>query len=230
MYAIALADLIKQVRIRLDEEPAFPSDIMLVGGSVDDRNLDATIESLAVEAISSVHLIAPSFLLDGVLIDESGQSSGQPTVEVDGKGVADIQFSTSNNVDILRLVYFQGGDSDVACYIAYPENSMWGKAQKNKYLRGSKEHPFLIEMKDSKMEAAHYKYYTTKKGNDFDWKLCYFPKPKKEVITGTTYGFHISHKLELAVINYLTGLVLQTYEKNDAAQIYFTRAKDAMEQ
>lgn len=226
---LALNDAIRQVRTRLDELSAEETDMML--SSADDRNLETTIEELMPEAIKSVHLSAPLSLLRGKTIDNGEHLLDAIIVKQDesDSSVLVIDFRGTSE-EILRLISANIMNNKVTVFEAYSEDSIWGKMQQNKYLRGTPAHPFLIETSESKGYSPVYRYYslpTKDTLEDIAYKLTYFPAPEK---SPDNKKYFISDKLYLSVVNYLTGLVLQTYEKTELAQIYFTRATDAMQQ
>lgn len=225
---LALNDAIRQVRTRLDELSAEETDMML--SSADDRNLETTIEELMPEAIKSVHLSAPLSLLRGKTIDNSEHLLDAIIVKQDeaDSSVLVIDFRGTSE-EILRLISANIMNNKVTVFEAYSEDSIWGKMQQNKYLRGTPAHPFIIETSESEGYSPVYRYYSLPTKDaiaDIAYKLTYFPAPEKSADN----KYFISDKLYLSVVNYLTGLVLQTYEKTELAQIYFTRATDAMQQ
>lgn len=225
---LALNDAIRQVRTRLDELSAEETDMML--SSADDRNLETTIEELMPEAIKSVHLSAPLSLLRGITIDNKEHTLEGIVIKQDAadRSVLVLDFR-GTSAEILRLISANIMNNKVTVFEAYSEDSILGKMQQNKYLRGTPTHPFIIETSESEGYSPVYRYYSLPTNNnleDITYKLTYFPAPEKSADN----KYFISDKLYLSVVNYLTGLVLQTYEKTELAQIYFTRATDAMQQ
>lgn len=167
------------VRARLDELAAQESDMLL--DVIDDRNLDNTIDSLLEDAITYIHLAAPASLMEGPIITESNFAAGELSVlnrvlDVD-TALADIED------DILRLISFQCGDSDIKLTSAFYEDSPEARMQLNKYIQGQPDSPALVRLDDSPNYKPHYKYYTTDMGaggygQALHFALRYFPRPR----------------------------------------------------
>lgn len=227
LYTDTAADF---VRARLDEIAALPEASDMLGSADDSKNINALVEALLPEAVETVHLVAPAVLMEGIEIAYGeDDESPKPTSEVIDEGVLDIDFSEMTDTAVLRLAYFKCDDSDVTLDTTFAENSPQGRLQLNKYLRGTPEHPIIIEMADSKDCLPHYKYYTTTlPTDDLKYILCYFPKQygATEDTEGTTtrYYYNVSSKLYFQVLSQLTGLVLQTYGQAESAQAFFAKA------
>jgi hypothetical protein len=205
------ADAIPFVRARFDEIAADSSD-NLASSAPDDRNLDNTIGLLLPEAIASVHLEAPYHTMEG-------KDAESPTIIIKGK-VAEITLPGA-----LRLVSLKASDSSVTLTSVIPEASPEGRMQLNEYLRGTPDRPGLVLMQDSTKETPHLKYYSTsgtldqeqKDAATFDIKV--FPVPSLTEAEGDGYYF-ISSKLKNAVLNRLTGMVLEVYGDQRSQSFY----------
>ena len=97
------------VRARLDELAAQEGDMLL--GTIDDRNLDNTIDSLLEDAITYIHLAAPASLMEGPILTESNFAPGDLSIT---DRVLDIDTALADiEDDSLRFISFQCGDSDI---------------------------------------------------------------------------------------------------------------------
>lgn len=167
------------VRARLDELASQASDMLL--DTIDDRNLDTTIDSLLEDAITYIHLAAPASLMEGPIITESSFAAGDLAVT---DRVLDIDTALADtDDDILRLISFQCGDSAIKLTNAYYEDTPEARMQLNQYIQGQPDSPALVRLDDSPNYKPHYKYYTTDMcldglGQALRFVLRYFARPK----------------------------------------------------
>lgn len=208
------------VRARIDEISQTDSDMML--SSVDDRNLNKTVEESIEEAIRYIHLNAPVQMLEPTytLATDTEVPKSVYAYDVDN-GVASI--SVSDSLNLLRLVYFKADDSNISITRTVPEDSPEGRMQLNEYVRGRSDSPVLVVLQGSDTYHPQYKYYsTTMSEEEFSFDCGVYEVPEGDSDSSGVY-YVISPRLELAVLNHLTAMVLQTYG-SQAAQYYFQLA------
>lgn len=212
MY-LTLADTIRFVRSRLDELAANDSDMLT--DIVDDRNLETTVKEHILEAITYVHLAAPVVLVEGKTITDKDIDK---YVSYDGE-VIDINWKDG---DMLRLTGFKSKDSQIVLTSAVFEDSPYARMQLNRWVRGRADDPCLVYMSDSAERHPHFRYYTiADKDNPLGFTMEYFPVPREE-----NGRYFISAPLELAVLNRVTGMVLQAYNQREQASVLFEKAKE----
>ena len=214
-----ISEAIAFVRARLDEISQSASDMVV--DTVDDRNLDMTVEKLLPEAIEDVHIAAPASLLEGSVFS-SGNAG--PFSKSQEDGIIDIDFRSpaQGSFDVLRLVWFKcsGG---ILTSTTFPEDSPEGRIQLNKYIQGQPDEPVIVRQADGADFRPHYKYYTTKQ-DDADFSICVFPVPAKA--TDTTGGyFFVSSQLKTTTLNRLTAKVLIAYGDAQRAQAFMQTTK-----
>jgi len=210
------------VRSRIDE---LPIDSVMLSQSVDDANMNSMIDKNIEEAIRYIHLTAPAVLMEGLELtqaDTSSDGSGSTVKANRTDSVLDIDFSTGT-IDVLRVVSFKAGDSSILLTETFAEDSAKAHMQSNSYAKGIPEDPALIMMADSKDYRPHLRYYTTE-GNSFS--LIYFPNPSLTSATNPLDSYYyISAKLQDAVLEYLTSMVLTAYKEVEFANVFITRAQ-----
>lgn len=228
---LTLATAKEFVRARIDELPFDASDML--ADELDDRNLGTTIEKLLPEAIRKVHLETPAMRIEGIAIDETSES----VIAAIDMGVLDLSFldeeiEEQNRLDVLRVLTFRSADSNITLTDVFDEDSMKGRLQLNKYMRGTPGSPVLVKMADSLAARPHLKYYTTDDDTEApEFRLTYFPEPEltevmsedeEPVVTDESYYF-ISGNLLDAVLNCLVGQVLMAYKEPQTAEYFFKK-------
>lgn len=218
MKNITLKDAVTFVRASIDEL-AEPSD-MLVDEILDDRNLHLTVRHLLPEAFNEIVLTAPAHMLDGV--DGKNKCS---TVVNNADGVMSITTSID---DFLRIASFKASNSDVVVIEAEDEGTPVGRMQLNKYVRGTYDAPVLVRM-HGQGDSPSFKYYSCIKKNDA-WdtiaEFKYIQRAKE--LDGDDDSIQCPDRLKNAVLDYLVGIVLQTYNEADKAQLFIKRATDML--
>lgn len=214
--------LIEDVRYHLNEELENESlQLTEVGEDIDDNDIDAVVRNHIVEAVDYIHKIAPVELLDGL----SAVRDTDYTVSVVDNVIPDIHMLRP----VLRIFSFRTTDTPFNVREVYPEGSAQGHMQLKPWTRGTWDRPALIAQADSENWEPHLRYYTLKEvpsDTDFIAEFLFVPKQFGASLTeeGEEY-FLISSQLYESVVNYLTGLVLNTYGEHDRAQVYFGRAE-----
>ena len=216
-----ISEAIAFVRTRLDEISQNNSDMIL--DSVDDRNLERTVEELLPEVVEEVHTSAPASLLEGSIMAEDSPAfrvSLTSESPLPNK-IIDVDFRNPSTapagVDVLRLVWFKCADGILTSTV-FAEDSPEGRIQLNKYVQGQPDEPVLVRQADSRDYRPHFKYYTTKL-NDADFEISVFPVPVKMTDTNGDY-FFISAQLRTLTLNRLTSKVLIAYGEAQKAQAF----------
>lgn len=219
-----LSSAISFVRTRMDEI-AFNNDDMILAGQ-DDRNLDVTIERLLPEAAQVVFLAAPVALLSPEVELEYDMSSQDPQpsyIEQIDLDEPKLEIELNATAAFLRLVYFKADDSDVFVTKTVPFNSPKARQQSNEYVRGTADAPVIVERKTASDHVV-LSYYGTESS---DFLLGFIKKP---AITGSDAARQVfcPQGLEEAVLNQLTGMVLDTYS-DQRSQLFYQKANNYLQ-
>lgn len=213
MLALGINTALLYVRRALDELTDVERKGML--GASDDNDLKKLVEGHLSEAAVRIHLSAPSVMLDGVM----GELGEDYTATLDSKVV-----TITMNKETIRVASIQMADSDYVISDFIPEDSAEGRKQLNKYVRGIPDDPrVVLQKKWAGENLPVLKYYTTNLeslGND-SISVEYIPYPylKDHVI-------HICPRLEYAVLNELTAMVLESLSLNDKAAAHRAKAQE----
>lgn len=206
------------VRSRKDELGFSDSDML--ADSLDDRNLGRTVEECLPEAISYIHMFAPTALVEGSIIDENTTSG--PSVSI-ADGVLDVDF-TGTNFLVMRMLSFRGGNSNITLPKYYEEDSPQARMQNDRYVKGAPDEPMLIRCADSLGQKPHFKYYSLNANESTPrFRMTYVSVPQISG-TGDAAYYEISPLLDLAILNYLTSLVCAAYSEFDKAKHFAEKA------
>lgn len=238
MKNITLEKALTFVRASIDEL-AQPSD-MLVDEILDDRNLHLTVRHLLPEAYNEIAMSAPATMLEGIDCSEDCE------VSVDNDGVMTIHPNSLD--DFLRVASFRASHSDVVVTESVDEASPVGRMQLNKYVRGTHDAPVLVRI-HGKGDTPEFKYYSCIKKLAIDvigpgiggtvvplgpgvssWDgIAEFTYVRRAYeLTSDTDYIECPDQLVNAVLDYLVGLVLQTYNEADKAALFIKRATDML--
>jgi hypothetical protein len=219
---VYLQDAIEFVRARMDEL-SFSNDDMILPAD-DDRNLDRTVETLLPEAAEFIVRAAPAELLEPqgeIEVDMVGD-------DVDGIESSEMGADGSIHVTIdldggfLRLVSFKATDSDVFLTVPAPFNGAVARMQSNPYTRGTYDNPVLVERKTPrKLHLAYYSVRDTEAVPGFT--IGKIDKPSY-VEGGDGKSIFCPDFLVPAVLNRLTGMVLETYKESQHAQAFYQKS------
>ena len=167
------------------------------------------------EAIVKSHREAPSHLLDGKI----------------GVAGEDYEVGIKDNIAKInmlqmsaRLVSIKSSDSAVVLSDYAAEDSPIGRAQNNKYVRGTYDDPRLIIKRacaDARM--PEYLYYSVNESNA-SFTLEYIPYPE-----ANEEDHDIADKLEYAVLNLLASMVLDALTLPDKANIYKAKYQEYLQ-
>ena len=218
------------VRSRIDELPISAS---MLSQSVDDENMNSLVDKNLEEAIRYIHLTAPAVLMEGLKLtkaDTTTTGEGNTVKATHRDSVLDIDFSTST-IDVLRIVSFKTESSPILLTETYYEDSVQAHMQNDAYASGETDDPVIIMMADSANYKPHLRYYKQSQwpGTIPEFTLQYFPNPSLTAETNPLNSYYyISSKLQDAVLEYLTSMVLTAYKEVDYANVFITRAQAYM--
>lgn len=217
-----LSDAIEFVRARMDEL-SFSNDDM-ISPADDDRNLDTTIGKLLPEAAELVVRAAPAHLLEPqseIVVSRVGDAEdGIESSELRPDGSISVAIDLDGG--FLRLVSFKASDSDVFITEPVAYNSPEARMQGNPYVSGTYDDPVLVERK------------TPRK-----YRLAYWSVRDPEAVVGFTIqkidkpsyeddsdgkSIFCPDFLAPAVLNRLTGMVLETYGQVQQAQAFYKKS------
>lgn len=207
MFTISLNKAHSYILHVLDElQNASDTAFLTEGGELDTLKLTS---GFLTEAVLKAHKDAPSHLLDGVI----GVLGTDYDVEIND-GVAKIVMLKTS----ARLASFKSSDSPVVISDCVAEDSPIGRAQNNKYVRGTYDDPRLIIKRAWQGERKpEYLYYSILDPNA-TFTLEYIPFPEED-----SDEYEVAEKLEYAVLNLLASMVLDALTLSEKANIY--RAK-----
>ena len=214
-----LSNAIEFVRARMDEL-SYNNDDMIVPAD-DDRNFDTTVEKLLPEAAEFVYRAAPANLLEPE-IEIDFPSVGYSSDRIESSTLLEngaIRLVIPLNSGFLRLVSFKSTDSDVFLTGAVPFDSPEARMQANPYARGTYDRPVIVERKTR--GYIEYTYYTVRNKKEVPgFSIYMIDKPSY----GDDNGIFCPDFLSPAVLNRLTGMVLETYGSAQQAQAFYQKS------
>lgn len=227
MTSFSTSVAILRVRKNLDEIDPNGSIMYYPASSEnkDNTSLDDIIKRNLPEAINAVHLSAPVTVLSGTDATFDGN------VSVDKDGVMGFKLTHSAG-EILRMVEFKAKDSDIVVTDVLEEASPEGRKQLNKYIRGRSDRPRLVRTQKDKDSFLYYS--VTGNGSSTETftpstkvDVCRYILAVKYNLNGTdadpSYSID-SPKIEQNIIDYLTGMVLETYTLPEKAKVFYERS------
>lgn len=216
MFQLGISAACAYVRKSLDELTSVEDIGMLA--SPDAIDLHKIVENSIIEAAVRVHERASSVLMDGV-IGVSGTDYTAQLVETD-KSV-----TITMNKEAVRIVSIKASDSSVIITELIPEDSAEGRKQKNPHVCGTFDDPRAVLNKVwSEDHKPVITYYTAKDKTTPTFTVEYVPYPyiEENVI-------EICSRLEYAVLNELTAMVMESYGLAERAAQHRNRANEIME-
>ncbi|MDR0973793.1 MAG: hypothetical protein LBM61_07425 [Prevotellaceae bacterium] len=205
MTTHAVADLIRDIRITLDEN-SVQNEYLAVAD--DNMELDDIIRSKLSDAVRSVEEAAPLWMLEG-------KPHVPSVVNTNSDGSGDVSLPA----DFLRLVSFLLDDWSVEVNFMVEYGSDEAMKQKNKYIRGNPKRPICVSSFDA-TGARVLEFYSTTKANAAISKFLYVPIP---VIDGDSISF--STILYKSVVNMCAGLTEIARGNQAAADVLFKIAE-----
>lgn len=238
MYQLSIISAASFVRTALDELETVEEIGLLV--DADAVNLQRLVVNSIVEAVVTTHSRAIPSLLTGVQgvqrVKEDEESGDEQTsLMEDGNGggepEADFEIVNKEGVvtitmlqDTLRVVSVQEKSSPVVVCNILPEFSAEGRKQLNKYVCGVPDDPrVVLQQRWSENYKPILKYYTTDKEKP-EILLEYIPYPEL-----TESVIKISPRLEYAVLNELTAMILDSVKEHNKAALYRAKSQAIME-
>lgn len=218
---VYLQDAIEFVRARMDEL-SFSNDDMILPAD-DDRNFDRTVETLLPEAAEYIVRVAPAELLEPqgeISVEAVGDTADGVESELRDDGSIAVMIDLDGG--FLRLVSFKATDSDVYMTHPVPFNSPEARKQSNRFVRGTYDYPVLVERKTAR--RLHYAYYSVRNTEAV-------PGFTIQKIDKPSYAEDADGKsifcpdfLVPAVLNRLTGMVLDAYKETQQAQNFYQKS------
>lgn len=226
MVNLSTATAISLVRKNLDEA-GLNESVMYTDENNDNLSLDDIVRKNLPEAINAVHKYAPVSLLEGegYQFKSTGSRPAGETISVTSDGV--LTFSPSTDSNFLRLVAFQAVDSPIVVTDAISEASPEGRKQLNKYIRGRYDRPRLVRLQ-GKTTPPQFRYYSLK-GETAAFgtpatAVASFVFIREQFYSASATEYRISRLLRQNIIDWLTGMVMETYS-NQSAQSFYERAR-----
>ena len=215
MFQLGISAACAYVRKSLDELTSVEDIGMLA--SPDAIDLHKIVENSIIEAAVRVHERASSVLMEGI------------------QGALGTDFTTAPNSDhsvaitmqkeAVRIVSVKASDSDIVITELIPEDSAEGRKQKNPYICGTHDDPRAVL---NKVWSADHKpvitYYSIKDTTLPTFVVEYVPYPviEENVI-------EICSRLEYAVLNELTAMVMESYGLAERAALHRSRVNEILE-
>lgn len=217
-----LSNAIEFVRARMDEL-SYNNDDMIVPAD-DDRNFDNTVEKLLPEAAEFVYRAAPANLLE----PQEEIAVPAPGTQVTGILSSELRQDGSIAVTIdldggfLRMVSFKAGDSDIFVTDTVAHDSPKARMQANSYTRGTYDDPVVVERKTPRrLHLAYYSVRDPEAAPGFVIEKINKPSYSEDVDGKSIFSPDF---LNLAVLNRLTGMVLETYGSAQQAQAFYQKS------
>ena len=203
----------------LDEMQNAEGVVML--GESDAIDTKKLVEGYIIEAVLKAHRDAPSHLLDGT---KGTAGTGKDyTVTIHDDLSADIKMLKPT----ARLISIQ--EKNVNTYYDVvtdyaSEESPIGRMQKNQYVKGTYDDPRLINKKIWASEKQpEYVFYSVK-SKESEFVLEYFPYPEVN-----TEKVNIADKMEYAVLNLITSMVLDSLSYHEKATLYKNKYQEYLQ-
>lgn len=229
MYDLSIIAASSFVRTALDELETVEEIGYLV--DADAVNLNRLVTNTIVEAVAKTHLGAIPALLTGVQsVQQKANAEDTGKTDVEEQETPDFEAKLNEQVititmseDTLRVVSVHVEGSPVVCDII-PEHSAEGRKQLNRYVRGVADDPRVVicqEWSDSYKPVL--KFYSTSEATCPKVTVEYIPYP---VLTEAMVS--ISPRLEYAVLNEVTAMVLDSVNQHEKAALYRAKSQAIM--
>jgi hypothetical protein len=216
MFSLNVATALQYVRRALDELTSVEEIGMIA--SPDSLDLETMVEGAMVEAAVRVHENANVLYLDG----QMGWEGDQFTAEGDDEGVG---VKLKATVPMVRVVSIKASDSDYTITEFLPEDSAEARKQKNKYTRGTYDDPRAVLNKVNNQEES---------GSDHTPCITYYSMREEGELPEFTYEYvpypeinetemEICPRLEYAVLNEITAMVLESLGEMEKAKMHRER-------
>lgn len=215
MFQLGISAACAYVRKSLDELTSVEDIGMLA--SPDAIDLHKIVEASIVEAAVKVHERASSQLMEGVF--------GAKGTAFNVTANSDSSVTISMLKEAVRVLSVKAADSGIVVTDFIPEDSAEARKQLNEHVRGTFDDPRVILMKKwAGNNRPVLRYYSPKSSAIPDIEFEYVPYP---VIDESI--IEICPRLEFAVLNELTAMVLESINEFDKAALFRGKAKEYME-
>lgn len=216
MFSLNVATALQYVRRALDELTSVEEIGMIA--SPDSLDLETMVEGAMVEAAVRVHENANVLYLDGKM----GYDGEDFSLEGDDEGVG---VKLKATVPMVRVVSIKASDSDYTITEFLPEDSAEARKQKNKYTRGTYDDPRAVLNKVNNQEDS---------GSDHTPCITYYSMREEGELPEFTYEYvpypeinetemEICPRLEYAVLNEITAMVLESLGEMEKAKMHRER-------
>ena len=214
MFQLGISAACAYVRKSLDELTSVEDIGMLA--SPDAVDLHKIVEGSIIEAAVKVHERAPSLLMEGVFGTQG------PAFNVASN--ADGSLTVTALKEAVRVLSVKASDSDIVVTDFIPEDSAEARKQLNEHVRGTYDDPRVILMKRwAGDNRPVFRYYTPKGSSIPEITFEYVPYPVIEESI-----VEICPRLEFAVLNELTAMVLESINEFDKAALFRGKAEEYM--
>lgn len=212
MYSLAITKAVAYVRQAIDEINSSESYGLI--GEAEILDVQKLVEGYFAEAVINVHTLAPALLMEGIMATEGTDYD----LKLDN-GVVTITMK----MPTVRVVSAKCSDSDIVLTDLLSEDSAEGRKQLDRYVRGTYDDPRIVLQK--KWAGEHMpilKYYTAKEDEvSFDLEIIPYPAASSDSAL-------IAPRLEYAVLNYITAMVLDSFKEHERAELYKAKAREEM--
>lgn len=213
MFQLGISAACAYVRKSLDELTSVEDIGMLA--SPDAIDLHKIVEESIIEAAVRVHERASSVLMDGV----QAVLGTDYTAGINSDNSVTITMKT----DTVRIVSIKASDSTDVITDLIPEDSAEGRKQKNPYICGTYDDPRAVLNKvwagDHKPIITYYKC----KGSLPTFVVEYVPYP--QIVENV---IQVCSRLEYAVLNELTAMVMDSYGLTERAALHRSKANEIL--
>lgn len=214
MFQLGISAACAYVRKSLDELTSVEDIGMLA--SPDAIDLHKIVEASIVEAAVRVHEKASSLVMEGV--------KGSKGTDYDTSMNADKSVSVTVLKPAVRILSLKASDSDIVITEFIPEDSAEGRKQRNPHVRGTYDDPRAILMKVWNGDHRPVMTYYCAKDSLPEFTFEYVPYPVIEEAV-----VEICPRLEYAVLNELTAMVMDSLGLNERAALHRAKANEIME-
>lgn len=215
MFQLGISAACAYVRKSLDELTSVEDIGMLA--SPDAIDLHKIVEASIIEAAVKVHERASGLLMEGVF----GTKGTVFGVEKNSDG----SLTITATKEAVRVLSVKASDSGILVTDFIPEDSAEARKQQNEHVRGTYDDPRVILMKKwAGDNRPVFRYYSPKSDTipDIEYEYVPYPVIEESII-------EICPRLEFAVLNELTAMVLESINEFDKAALFRGKAKEYME-
>lgn len=206
MESINITDIIRDVKIALDENDVTGANNVLAGDN-DQLQYDALIRSKITEAARTTHETAPSVMLDG-----------KPVINATATGTQNGIGTVTLPADFMRLVIFKMSDWAKPVFEPISDTDPAYAMQRSEYMgiRGGKNNPVAAITTNASGEKVMECFSSSTFSIE---KYIYIPIPRIYTASGQE-KIDICKLLYTATIYQCAGLVAVTYKDEQAKNLF----------